>query len=150
PAAPAPTTIASSIPGGWRGAARAGAATADAEAARKARRLIGFMVGAGLRDPSSQKQPFPLRHRDRAPTCACGRSSLVRRAWRTTMLDAALKALEQLLSPPFRAVLLKSVALALVLLLALGIGLHRLIAWAIGGGGGWLEVTLGANAHGPV
>jgi CysZ protein len=35
------------------------------------------------------------------------------------MLDAALKALEQLLSPPFRAVLLKSIALALVLLLAL-------------------------------
>jgi CysZ protein len=66
------------------------------------------------------------------------------------MLDAAVKALEQLLSPPFRAVLLKSVALALVLLLALGIGLHRLIAWAIGGGGGWLEVALGANAHGPV
>ena len=66
------------------------------------------------------------------------------------MLDAAVKALEQLLSPPFRAVLLKSVALALVLLLAIGIGLHRLIAWAIGGGGGWLEVALGPNAHGPV
>jgi CysZ protein len=66
------------------------------------------------------------------------------------MLDAALKALEQLLSPPFRAVLLKSIALALVLLLALGIGLHRLIAWLIGGGGGWVEVALGPNAHGPV
>ena len=66
------------------------------------------------------------------------------------MLDAALKALEQLLSPPFRAVLLKSIALALVLLLALGVGLHRLMAWLIGGGGGWLETALGANAHGPV
>jgi len=66
------------------------------------------------------------------------------------MLDAALKALEQLLSPAFRAVLLKSIALALVLLLALGIGLHRLIAWAIGGGGGWLEVALGPTAHAPV
>jgi CysZ protein len=66
------------------------------------------------------------------------------------MLDAALKALEQLLSPPFRAVLLKSIALALVLLLALGIGLHRAIAWLIGGGGGWLEVALGPNAHGPL
>jgi CysZ protein len=66
------------------------------------------------------------------------------------MLDAALKALEQLLSPPFRAVLLKSIALALVLLLAIGIGLHRLIAWAIGGGGGWLEVALGPSTHAPL
>jgi CysZ protein len=66
------------------------------------------------------------------------------------MLDAAAKALEQLLSPPFRSVLLKSIALALVLLFALGIGLHRVIAWLIGGGGGWLETALGGNAHGPV
>jgi CysZ protein len=66
------------------------------------------------------------------------------------MLDAAIKALEQLLSPPFRSVLLKSIALALVLLLAMGIGLHRLIAWLIGGGGGWVETALGPTAHGPV
>src|ERR1051325_6757074 len=66
------------------------------------------------------------------------------------MLDAAMKALEQLLSPAFRSVLLKSIALALVLLFALGIGLHRVIAWLIGGGGGWLEAVLGLNAHGPV
>jgi CysZ protein len=66
------------------------------------------------------------------------------------MLDAALKALEQLFSPPFRSVLLKSIALALVLLLALGIGLQRAIAWLIAGGGGWLEGAVGGNAHGPV
>src|ERR1043166_1951682 len=66
------------------------------------------------------------------------------------MFDAAMKALEQLLSPPFRSVLLKSMALAPGLLLAPGIGLHRVIAWLIGGGGGWLETALGANAHGPV
>jgi len=66
------------------------------------------------------------------------------------MLDAAMKALEQMLSPPFRSVLFKSIALALVLLLALGIGLHRVIAWLIGGGGGWLETAVGANAHGPI
>jgi len=66
------------------------------------------------------------------------------------MLDAAMKALEQMLSPPFRSVLLKSIALALVLLLALGIGLQRLIAWLIAGGGGWLETAVGGNAHGPV
>ena len=66
------------------------------------------------------------------------------------MLDAAVKALEQLLSPPFRAVLLKSMGLALVLLIAIGVGLHRLIAWLIAGGGGWLETALGPNAHGPL
>jgi len=66
------------------------------------------------------------------------------------MLDAAMKALEQLFSPPFRSVLLKSIALALVLLLALGIGLQRVIALLIGGGGGWLETALGTGAHGPI
>jgi CysZ protein len=66
------------------------------------------------------------------------------------MFAAAAKALEQLLSPPFRTVLLKSVGLALVLLLALGIGLHRLIAWLIAGGGAWIETVLGPNAHGPL
>jgi hypothetical protein len=32
--------------------------TADAEAARKARRLIGFMLGAVLRDPRGKIQHF--------------------------------------------------------------------------------------------
>ena len=66
------------------------------------------------------------------------------------MFDAPIKALEQSFSPPFRSVLLKSMGLALVLLLALGVGLHRLIAWIIVGGGGWIETALGPNAHGPV
>jgi CysZ protein len=66
------------------------------------------------------------------------------------MFDAAIKALQQLFSPPFRSVLLKSIGLALVLLIAVGVGLHRLIAWAIAGGGGWLETALGPNAHGPL
>jgi CysZ protein len=66
------------------------------------------------------------------------------------MLEAAIKALEQMFSPPFRTVLLKSIGLALVLLLAVGVGLHRLIAWLITGGGGWLETMLGPNAHGPL
>jgi CysZ protein len=66
------------------------------------------------------------------------------------MFDAAIKALQQLFSPPFRSVLLKSIGLALVLLIAVGVGLHRLIAWAITGGGGWLETALGPNAHGPL
>jgi CysZ protein len=66
------------------------------------------------------------------------------------MLDAAIKALEQMFSSPFRTVLVKSIGLALVLLLALGVGLHRLISWLITGGGGWLEAVLGPNAHGPL
>jgi CysZ protein len=66
------------------------------------------------------------------------------------MFDAALKALEQLFSPPFRTVLVKSVGLALVLLLALGVALHRLVAWLIAGGGGWVETLLGPGANGPL
>jgi uncharacterized protein involved in cysteine biosynthesis len=53
-------------------------------------------------------------------------------------------------SPSFRRVLWKSIGLALVLLVVVGIGLQRLIAWLITGGGGWVETTLGPSAHGPV
>jgi uncharacterized protein involved in cysteine biosynthesis len=63
------------------------------------------------------------------------------------MLNAAVKALSQLLSPPFRAVLLKSAGLALVLIVLIGIGLHRLLAWLATAGTDWLEGALGANAH---
>jgi CysZ protein len=66
------------------------------------------------------------------------------------MLDAAIKALSQMLSPPFRAVLLKSIGLAVVLLVVVALGLHRLIAWGAGGGEAWLEVTLGSGAHTPL
>lgn len=66
------------------------------------------------------------------------------------MLDAAVKALSQMLSPPFRAVLLKSVALALVLVVLLGIGLHRLLVWLAGAGEGWAESVLGGSAHTPL
>jgi len=36
------------------------------------------------------------------------------------MLDAAVKALSQMLSPPFRTVLLKSIGLALILIVLIG------------------------------
>ena len=45
------------------------------------------------------------------------------------MLDAAFKALAQMFSPPFRRVLLKSIGLAILVLILLGIGLQRLFAW---------------------
>jgi CysZ protein len=63
------------------------------------------------------------------------------------MLDAAVKALSQMLSPPFRAVLLKSVGLALILVILLGVGLHRLLAWLTGAGEIWVESLLGSGAH---
>jgi CysZ protein len=66
------------------------------------------------------------------------------------MLAAASKAFSQMLSPPFRAVLLKSAGLAAVLLIVLAIALHRLIAWLTESGGQWVEVTLGPAAHTPM
>ena len=66
------------------------------------------------------------------------------------MLDAAVKALAQLFSRPFRTVLLKAIGLALVLLVALGVGLQRSLAWLLETGGLWIETTVGSSAHGPV
>ncbi len=63
------------------------------------------------------------------------------------MLDAAVKALSQLLSPPFRVVLLKSAGLALALIILIGVGLHRLLAWLATTGADWLEGALGAGTH---
>ncbi|HEY3641169.1 MAG TPA: sulfate transporter family protein [Xanthobacteraceae bacterium] len=66
------------------------------------------------------------------------------------MLDAAAQALSQMFSPPFRAVLLKSIGLALILIIIIGIGLHDLLAWLAGAGEGFAENALGPNAHGPL
>ena len=45
------------------------------------------------------------------------------------MFDAAIKALTQMFSPPFRRVLLKSIGLGLVLIVLMGVGLQRLFSW---------------------
>ncbi len=66
------------------------------------------------------------------------------------MLDAALKALLQIVSRPFRTVLLKSVGLALALLAILVIVLYRLLTWLTASGQAWAEGLLGAMAHGPL
>jgi uncharacterized protein involved in cysteine biosynthesis len=66
------------------------------------------------------------------------------------MLEAAGKALAQMFTPPFRAVLLKSAGLAIAVLIVLGIALDRLLIWLTGAGGQWLEGTLGSIAHWPV
>lgn len=65
------------------------------------------------------------------------------------MLKAATSALTQMASPAFRSILLKSMGLALLLLIIIGIGVHRLLSWLAGSGGAWLEQGLGL-AHGPV
>jgi CysZ protein len=66
------------------------------------------------------------------------------------MIDAAVRALSQMLSPPFRAVLLKSMGLALVLLIVIAIGLHRLLAWLTSSGGVWIQGALGGGFDTPL
>jgi CysZ protein len=66
------------------------------------------------------------------------------------MLDAAIKALTQILSPPMRSILWKSIGLALVLIVALAFGLQRLLSWFAVYGEGWAEATLGPGFHTPL
>jgi len=66
------------------------------------------------------------------------------------MLDAALKALGQILTPPFRKVLLKSIGLAIALLFVIGVLLNWLLQWLTGEGSQWLETSVGTLAHYPV
>jgi len=66
------------------------------------------------------------------------------------MFDAAAKALAQMFTPPFRAVLLKSIGLAILLLILLGIGLHRLFGWLAAEGAGYLEGVGGPGMQTPL
>jgi CysZ protein len=66
------------------------------------------------------------------------------------MLDDTIKALTQMFTPPLRAVLWRSIGLALALIVVVGAGLGRLIVHLIGTGGASLETTFGPHAHEPV
>src|SRR5215467_391768 len=66
---------------------------------------------------------------------------------RTAMLDAAVKALTQILSPPMRSILWRSIGLALVLITVLAISLQRLLSWFATNGEAWLEALLGPGFH---
>src|SRR6267142_4553444 len=66
------------------------------------------------------------------------------------MLDAAFKALAQMFTRPFRAVLWKSIGLATVLIIVVGIGLNHLLVWLAGVAQGWAEQTLGFTTNMPV
>ncbi|KJC61858.1 CysZ [Bradyrhizobium sp. LTSPM299] len=63
------------------------------------------------------------------------------------MLDAAVKAILQILSPPMRSILWRSIGLALVLITVLAIGLQRLLSWFAEYGSVWAEAMLGPNFH---
>jgi CysZ protein len=64
------------------------------------------------------------------------------------MIDAAVKALSQLFAQPLRRVLLKSVGLALLLIVIIGIGLQRLLSALAENGASWAEQTAGFAPHG--
>ncbi|MDB5501090.1 MAG: cysteine biosynthesis protein CysZ [Tardiphaga sp.] len=63
------------------------------------------------------------------------------------MLTAAAKALSQILSPPMRSILWKSIGLALVLIVVLGIGMQRGLSWLATSGEVWAEAMLGPGFH---
>ena len=62
------------------------------------------------------------------------------------MFDAATKALTQMFSPPFRRVLWKSIGLALVLIVIIGIALNRVFTWLATSGAAWAEASTGAHS----
>src|SRR5690242_3860661 len=63
------------------------------------------------------------------------------------MLDAAVKALSQMMSPPMRSILWRSIGVALVLIIVLAFGLQRLLSWFATSGEVWLEGLLGPGWH---
>src|SRR3974390_2492541 len=66
------------------------------------------------------------------------------------MLDDAIKAITQLFAAPLRAVLWKSIGLALALIVVVGIVLERLIVHLVNAGSASAEATFGTPAHWPV
>lgn len=63
------------------------------------------------------------------------------------MLEAAAKALSQMVSPPMRAILWKSIGLSLAFIIVAGVVLQRLLTWFAGTGEIWVETTLGPGHH---
>jgi CysZ protein len=59
------------------------------------------------------------------------------------MIQAVVKALAQMFTAPLRAVLLKAIGLTLIVIVLIGIGLHRLFAALAQSGAGWAEATYG-------
>jgi len=66
------------------------------------------------------------------------------------MLDAAAKALYQMFSPPMRAILMKAVGLALVIIVVFGVALQRGLVWLAGTGEHWAQGALGPASQTPL
>jgi CysZ protein len=66
------------------------------------------------------------------------------------MLEAAVKAIVQMFSPALRAVLWKSIGLALALIVVVAAVLYQLIVWLVGTGSTSAETAFGPHAHWPV
>ena len=63
------------------------------------------------------------------------------------MIDAAFKALLQMFAPALRRVLLKAVGLALILIVIIGILMHRMLAAWAQSGANWAEQASGFAPH---
>jgi CysZ protein len=63
------------------------------------------------------------------------------------MIDAAITALSQLFTRPLRAVLMKAVGLALLLIVIIGIVLNRILSALAASGATWAEQTSGIAPH---
>jgi uncharacterized protein involved in cysteine biosynthesis len=66
------------------------------------------------------------------------------------MLEAAAKALSQMLSPPMRRILWRSIALALGLIAVAAVGLQRLLSWLTTSGEHWAGTLLGPGYNTPL
>jgi CysZ protein len=66
------------------------------------------------------------------------------------MLGDVVNAIAQMFSPPLRAILWKSILLALALIVLIGIGLDRLIVHFVDLGGSSVETAAGPRSHLPV
>jgi CysZ protein len=61
------------------------------------------------------------------------------------MLDAAIKSLTQIFSPPFRGILWKSIGLAVLLIATLGFGLQWLMIWLAAAAENWAGDMVGPS-----
>jgi len=60
------------------------------------------------------------------------------------MIEAVVKTLSQMFSPPFRRVLLKSAGLALIFVILISIGMYQIFAWLAASGAAWAEGQVSA------
>jgi CysZ protein len=63
------------------------------------------------------------------------------------MIEAVVRALTQMFTPPFRQVLLKSIGLALIMIVLLGIGSYYGFSWLADSGAAWGESNVSVVPH---